>query len=157
MEQLEVRIITLPPMRVICFNGFGPGPETQAIDKTRTWAEAHGLLGKPCRLFGYNNPDPTPGSPNYGYDFCMTVDEAIQADGEARIIDFPGGQYAVTRCQVKSPEEDIPATWQKLFKWKEASRYRYNSRLQWLEEHLVSLEDIAGDQAFSLDLYMPIE
>ena len=33
------------------------------------------VLDQPGRLFGYNNPDPTPGSSNYGYDVWITVDE----------------------------------------------------------------------------------
>ena len=108
MSDLDVRIVKLPPMRVACVNGFGEGPEGMAFDKMRAWAEAHHLLGKPYRLFGYNNPDPSPGSPNYGYDVWITVDESVQADGDARIIDFPGGLYAVTRIEVKNPWDDIP-------------------------------------------------
>ena len=119
MSDLDVRIVNLPPMRVACVNGFGEGPEGMAFDKMKAWAEAHNLLlpGKPHRLFGYNNPDPSPGSPNYGYDVWITIDESVQADGEARIIDFPGGLYAVTRIEVKNPGDDIPATWQSLVKW----------------------------------------
>src|SRR5512135_1151383 len=119
MEELDVRIISLPPMRVACVNGFGESPENQAFEKMKTWAKAHNLLGKPYRLFGYNNPDPTPGSPNYGYDVWITLDESVQADTEARIIEFPGGLYAVTRLVVKNPESDIPGTWQKLVQWME--------------------------------------
>jgi DNA gyrase inhibitor GyrI len=155
MEHLEVRIVTLPPMRLACVNGFGPAPEGQAIEKMKAWANAHELLGKPCRQFGYNNPDPTPGSPNYGYDVWITVDEPVKADGEVRIIDFPGGLYAVTRCEVKNPGEDIPATWQKLFQWMQASQY-HHGRHQWLEEHIGSLEEYGSDQPFTLDLHLPI-
>jgi DNA gyrase inhibitor GyrI len=155
MEQLEIRIITLPPMRVACVNGFGQGPEGQAFDKMKAWLKAHDLLGKPARQFGYNNPDPTPGSPNYGYDVWVTLDESIKADGDAHIIDFPGGLYAVTRCEVKNPGADIPATWQKLFKWMQASRY-HQGRHQWLEEHLGPLEEMGDNNYFTLDLYLPI-
>ena len=156
MEKLEVRIITLPSMRVACFNGFGAGPEGQAIDKMKAWAIAHNLLDKPCRLFGYNNPDPTPGSSNYGYDVWITVDESVKADGEARIIGFPGGLYAVTRCEVNNPWEDIPRTWQNLVKWMEGSRY-HQGHHQWLEEHIGPLEDMGVGQTFTLDLHLPIK
>jgi hypothetical protein len=57
----------------------------------KAWAEAHNLLGKPHRLFGYNNPDPSPGSPNYGYDVWLTVDESTQAEGEAASLISPAG------------------------------------------------------------------
>jgi AraC family transcriptional regulator len=155
MNELDVRIVNLPPMRVACINGFGAEPEGMAFDKMKVWAEVHNLLEKPHRLFGYNNPDPSPGSPNYGYDVWMSVDDSVQAEGEARLIDFPGGLYAVTRIDVKEPGNEIPATWQKLVKWMENSRY-HHGRHQWLEEHIGSLGDMGGDQPFTLDLHLPI-
>src|SRR5512134_2118839 len=155
MSDLDIRIVNLPPMRVACVNGFGEGPEGIAFDKMKAWAEARNLLGKPHRLFGYNNPDPSPGSPNYGYDVWITADESVQADGEARILDFPGGLYAVTRIDVKKPGDEIPAAWQKLVKWMEASKYRHG-RHQWLEEHIGPLDEMGGDQPFMLDLHLPI-
>jgi AraC family transcriptional regulator len=155
MSEIEVRIVQLPAMRVACVNGFGDGPEGQAFEKMKQWAAAHNLLDQQYRLFGYNNPDPTPGSPNYGYDVWLTVDKSIQADGEVRILEFPGGLYAVTRVDVKNPGDDIPATWQKLVKWMEASKYRHG-RHQWLEEHIGPLGEMGGEQPFTLDLHLPI-
>jgi DNA gyrase inhibitor GyrI len=155
MKDLDVRIVKLPPLRVACVNGFGEGPEGQAFEKMEAWAKAHHLLEKPYRLFGYNNPDPSPGSPNYGYDVWITVDESVQADSETRIIEFPGGLYVVTRLEVGNPGDDIPRTWQSLIKWMEASKYRHG-RHQWLEEHIGPLGDMTGDQPFILDLYLPI-
>jgi AraC family transcriptional regulator len=155
MDDLNVKIVKLPSMRVACVNGFGEGPEGMAFDKMKAWAAAHRLIGRQYRLFGYNNPDPSPGSPNYGYDVWITVDETVQADAEARIIEFPGGLYAVTRMEVKDPASDIPGTWQKLVKWMESSKYRHG-RHQWLEEHIGPLEEMGGEQAFTLDLLLPI-
>jgi DNA gyrase inhibitor GyrI len=66
MSDMNVRIVNLPPMRVVSINGFGEGPEGIAFDKMKAWAQAHNLLEEPHRLFGYNNPNPSPGSPNYG-------------------------------------------------------------------------------------------
>jgi AraC family transcriptional regulator len=79
----------------------------------------------------------------------------VQADAEARIIEFPGGLYAVRRMEVKDPASDIPSTWQKLVKWMESSKYRHG-RHQWLEEHIGPLEEMGGEQAFTLDLLLPI-
>ena len=155
MNELDVRIVSLPPMRVACINGFGAEPEGMAFGKMKVWAEGHNLLEKPHRLFGYNNPDPSPGSPNYGYDVWMSVDDSVQAEGEARLIDFPGGLYAVTRIDVKEPGNEIPATWQKLVKWMENSKY-HHGRHQWLEEHIGALGDMGSDQPFTLDLHLPI-
>ena len=155
MDELEVKIVKLPPMRIICINGFGEGPETQAWEKMIAWAKAKGLWndGKPKRFFGYNNPDPAPGSPNYGYDVWMTVDESVQPDGDARLINFPGGLYAVAHCPVKNPGDDIFGTWKKLVAWMESSQYRH-AHHQWLEEHLSQVGELST--GFVLDLYLPI-
>ena len=155
MNDLDVRIVNLPPMRVACVNGFGEGPEGMAFDKMRAWAQAHHLTEKPHRLFGYNNPEPSPGSPNYGYDVWITVDDSVQAEGDARIIDFHGGLYAVTRIEVKSPWDDIPSAWQGLVKWMEASKY-HHGRHQWLEEHIGPLDETVNAIPFTLDLHLPI-
>jgi AraC family transcriptional regulator len=155
MSTLDVRVVKLPAMRVVCVNGFGDGPEGMAFDKMRAWAKAHDLPKGSHRIFGYNNPDPTPGSPNYGYDVWLTVDETVHADGDARIIDFPGGLYAVERIEVKNPGDEIPNAWQKLVKWMEASKYRHG-RHQWLEEHIGPLDDTMNELPFTLDLHLPI-
>ncbi|MCL4271758.1 MAG: GyrI-like domain-containing protein [Anaerolineales bacterium] len=155
MNNQDVRIVNLPPMRVACINGFGDSPEGMAFEKMKVWAAAHKLLEKPYRIFGYNNPDPSAGSPNYGYDVWITVGESVQADGEARIIDFAGGLYAVTRVEVNNPGADIPAAWQQLVKWMETSKY-HHARHQWLEEHIGLLGEVGGEQPFTLDLYLPI-
>jgi AraC family transcriptional regulator len=155
MDDLEVRFEQLPPMRVASFHGFGPGPEHLAGDKMRAWAGPRGYPQDPAhhRVFGFNNPDPSPGSPNYGYEFWITVGPEVTADSEAKIMQFAGGLYAVTTCPVRDPWQDIPATWKRLVAWCEGSAYRM-AHHQWLEEHL----NVPGNPEvqFTLDLYVPI-
>jgi DNA gyrase inhibitor GyrI len=157
MKELKVRIVTLPPMRVICFNGFGPSPEGQAYDKVRDWMKSKGIWddGKERRFFGYNNPDPTPGSPNYGYDVWVTVDETVEAEAGARIINFPGGLFAVTRVDAGPNGEGIYDTWQALARWVEHSKYtpEFCSR-QCLEESPNPFH--SPPTGFTLNLYEPI-
>jgi len=157
MSKLDVQIVTLPPMRVMCFNGFGPSPEGQAFDKTRDWLKAKGLWedGQPRRFFGYNNPDPAPGSPNYGYDVWVTVDETVTAEMGGRIIAFPGGLFAVTRVDAGPQGEGIYDKWQELAAWVENSKYtpEFHNR-QCLE---VSPQPFnASPSGFTLYLYEPI-
>ena len=156
MNDLKVRIVTLPPMRFVCFNGFGSSPEGMAWSKLIEWAKKKGLLNPSRRFFGYNNPDPTPGSPNYGYDAWMDVEEGVQADEGGRVIEFPGGLYAVAHVEAGAQGENIYDTWQKLAGWVENSRYKMDvhSR-QWLEEAL-SMHAPRADGSFALDLYEPI-
>lgn len=158
MSDLKVRIVTLPPMRVVCFNGFGNSPEGQAFTKAENWLKVNRLWedGTPRRFFGYNNPDPSPGSPNYGYDVWVTVDETVQAPADGRIIDFPGGLFAVTRVDAGPHGEGIYETWQALAAWVEHSKYKSNyCLLPCLEESLDPFHP--SPTGFSLDLYDPIK
>ncbi len=156
MTELEVRIVKLEPMRVASFHGFGQTPEDEAWKKLVAWAKPRGFLDDPDhhRIFGFNNPEPSPGSPNYGYEFWITVSAEVQPAGEMEIKGFSGGLYAVTRCEVQGrPYETIPATWKKLVLWRENGKYK-SAHHQWLEEHLH--EKDAPESDFNLDLYLPI-
>jgi hypothetical protein len=75
MSELNMRIVKLDAMRVASAQGFGENPEEQAWEKLLAWAEPQGLLADQdaVRFFGFNNPNPSPGSPNYGYDQWVTV------------------------------------------------------------------------------------
>lgn len=152
MDELEVRIERLPARRVASVHAFGPQPEMIAWEKMLAWAKARGPEGDAAHLqtYGFNNPDPAPGSPNYGYEFWTDVDAGtpLGADGEATVKDVEGGLYAVTRFEGRGDE--MPAVWQRLLMWGENSRYRLASH-QWLERH-ISL----SDDWLVLDLMLPI-
>ena len=83
MSELQVEIVRLAPMQVASFYGFGSEPEFQAAAKMLAWAEPRGLYdeGFGHRVFGFNNPSPTAGSPNYGYEFWLEL-----KDGETELI-----------------------------------------------------------------------
>ena len=149
MENTQIRIITLPAMRVASALGFGKEPEYIAWDKILTFVKEKDLMqSTPApRFFGFNNPDPSAGSPNYGYEQWVTVGPDIQAEGEIKLHDFPGGLYAVLRCE-SIPNPDI---WRKLLVWLETSGYRMG-RHQWLEELLTP----PGRDEWIFDLYLPI-
>ena len=152
MSEMEVRIVRLEPMQVAAVLGFGASPESLAWDKMSAWLKAAHLLedGQPHRFFGFNNPSPSAGSPNYGYEIWATVGETIQPEGELTAKDFPGGLYAVTRC--KGVESIFP-TWQQFVRWREESPY-HSANHQWLEEHFGALEGPLEE--LELDLYLPI-
>lgn len=151
MSDLQVKIIRLDAMRIVSFNGFGESPEGQALEKLHFWAEKNDLHG---RVFGFNNPNPSVGSPNYGYEVWMAVNEDVQPEGEGQVVEFEGGLYAVLRCPVVRPWEDIPEAWQKLVSWLDASQYSHGAH-QWLEEHIDPQNGQDGVE-FTLDLYLPV-
>lgn len=155
MSELEVRIVELAPIRVASFLGFGESPEEKAWAKLLPWARSKGLLEdrEQHRLFGFNNPSPSPGSPNYGYEVWIELDPGVEPEGAEEIVDFEGGLYAVTRCEVpKGQFEVIGDMWKELVTWREDSKYKCGHH-QWLEESLPI--DKPGTE-FTLDLYLPI-
>jgi DNA gyrase inhibitor GyrI len=149
---MDVRIVELEPMRVASVLAYGNEPEMKAWEKMLSWAQSHHIMDKPHRAFGFNNPSPTPGSPNYGYEVWMTVAPDVQADDTVKMIDFSGGRYAVTRCVGVS---NIFNTWQELLMWVENSPHR-QAEHQWLEEHIKMGPDVSPDD-YVLDLYLPIK
>ena len=154
MNANEVRIVQLEPLRAARFHGYGESPEDLAWEKLAAWAEPKGLLDftEAHRIFGFNNPNPAPGSPNYGYEYWLTVTPEETAGEDVEIIEFPGGLYAVARCEVHAPWDDIPAAWQQLVAWRENSPYKA-AHHQWLEQHIRVGQPGAN---FDLDLYLPI-
>ena len=156
MDQNEVRIVTLEPIRVASALGFGTQPEDEALGKMQAWAGSRGYLegsGR-RRMFGFNNPSPSDGRPNYGYEVWVLVDERVQSDADVEVKEVPGGLYAVLRCPVMAdPGTEIPEAWKRLALWREGSRYRQGTH-QWLEEHLP--QDAVPGALFTLDLYYPL-
>lgn len=147
---MEVRIVALEPMRVAMAYGFGKEPEGVAWENMRGWAAEQGINLEDHRFFGFNQPDPTPGSPNYGYELWMTVGPEVEGSGEVRIKDAPGGLFAVTRCEGLHV---IGEVWQALTRWREASSYA-SAGHQWLEECLTL--DATALEDYVFDLYLPV-
>jgi len=150
MENFEVKIVTLEALKAASFYGFGETPEMDAHNAAKAWLEKHGLI-KPngYRNFGFNNPNPSAGSPNYGYEVWIVPSKGLPEDHGAKEIEFPGGLYAVAYC----PSLDvIGQTWQKLVAWRDSSKYE-RAPHQWLEE-LYAPWEFSTDR---FDLYLPIK
>lgn len=136
VESGKVEIVTLPSMRVASAWGYGAGPEEAAWATLEAWAKKLGLLAAPgARVFGFNNPSPSVGSPNYGYEFMVTVGPEMTPGPEIRIAELKGGRYAMMpACVETTPGEDIPDAWRRLDQWVAEHGYRMGHH-QWLEEH----------------------
>jgi len=152
MNKLEVRIVKLEPMRVVSAYGFGKEPESIAWNKLMAYAVPKGLYNPkdPPSTWGFNNPDPCEGSPNYGYEIWLPVGRDIEPDGDLRILTFHGGLYAVTTFKNLA---NIGAVWGQLVQWQEMSKYKCGNH-QWLEELTTSPETSPEDYVFNL--YLPI-
>ena len=152
MENIAVRLVDLQPMHVVSATGYGQYPETEAWDlildftneqRIDPWDRTH-------RFFGFNNPDPSPETPEYGYEQWMSVGPDVEPFGEVEIKDFKGGLFAVLRCNGLAT---ISEDWGRLAAWVEASPYEADSN-QCLEELLTSPVLPHGEWVF--DLYVAI-
>lgn len=153
MNNIDVRIEMLEPMLMASAYGFGESPEIIALEKMEVFAKSKGLISGDkiaFRHFGFNNPSPSPGSPNYGYEVWITLTPEIQPEGDIRLIYFPGGMYAVTEVLGVSNITDV---WKKLAEWRENSHYR-KAYHQWLEELINPLE--SDFEKYKFKLYLPI-
>jgi effector-binding domain-containing protein len=154
MALQDVRIVDLPPMRVASALGFGKSPEDQAARMIYGFARSIGLDTKSeeYRTFGFNNPNPTPGSPNYGYEIWLPVGPDVHAKSPIQIKQVPGGKYAVTRFTGLS---NIGRVWGELVAWFEDSPYTAPPNwCQCLEAPLSHGEP--DPEKWVFDLYLPI-
>lgn len=154
MPDLTVRIVKLEPMTVASSRAFGESPEHQAWEQLRAWAEPKGLLDDPAKhpVFGFNNPNPSPESKEYGYEFWISVEPDEKQEGNIEIKEFPGGSYAVASCRLLG-EPNVLDTWKQLWAWVQSSRYRWRET-----QELEKLKNpMAPESEIELELYLPIE
>lgn len=162
MHNIDARFVELPAMKIVSFHGFGQEPEGIALSAMFEWAEKHNYFRQDnSRCFGFNNPDPTPGSSNYGYEVWLTIPEGMPVEDKPE-QQFKGGLYAVANCNGKIEEAGsfIPSSWKKLVEWVENSPYQMGKH-QWLEEQIpvdgLSLPEMNAQGRLNLDLYLPIQ
>jgi len=154
MVDREVRIVDLPSMRVASALGFGPDPENQAFSILIPFAKRIGLEpGSPgYRTFGFNNPNPSPGSPNYGYEVWLVVGPDVEATDPITIKEVPGSKYAVTRFTGLS---NIGQVWKELVAWFEDSPYTRPPNCDMCLEEVVNPTE-TDPEKFIFDLYLSI-
>jgi len=154
MHGLLVRLVKLPRLRVAYVRAISKTPEDDAMKKIKAWAEPKGFFDNPARhmIFGYNNPSPSPGKDEYGYEIIVTVGPEVKPEGDIQIKEIPGGLYVVTRCK---GVESIYETWMALYKYELDKERWASTTMPGLEEHLNSHE--ARHSEYLLDLYFPIK
>jgi effector-binding domain-containing protein len=154
MVQRRVEIVDLPAMRVASVLGFGAEPETQAWKMIQSFAKEAGIdLGAEKHYtYGFNNPNPSPGSKNYGYEIWLPVDSSVEAVEPVRIKQFPGGKHATTQFTGLS---NIGRVWKELVAWIEDSPYTFGPNCsQCLEKlHHPFEPDV---EKWTFDLYLSV-
>ncbi len=162
MKEFKVKIVKLEPMRVASVQAISKTPEHDAWEKMRAWAEPKGLLEdiEKHPVYGFNNPNPSPGKGEYGYEFWIRVGPETKPDGETEIKEFEGGLYAVTTCNLKEEikseffqKENYLESWKKIVDWVKSSKYKFGKH-QCLEK---AHDPGASEEELILDIYCSIE
>lgn len=153
----NIRIIRLRSMPVAWYRAESSSPEVDAWNVMRKWVTEHDLDNLfTTRYFGFNNPNPVPGNPVYGYEVWVSVlnDHSsllMKGPGVIRVKQFEGGRYAVTHTFLS----EIQEKWKQLGEWVQESGY-IPGKHQWLEEHIVA-DAASWNDDIQLDLYYPIQ
>ena len=154
MNEFDIHIETLPPMRVTYFKAFSQHPEVEASWTLWAWAELVGIIIElhSVRRSGFNNPPPwdTPG-PAYGYESWITVDPDVNPIGEIRVKRFPGSLCALTSIEKLS---DIGTAWKYLYQWCQGSDEYEHAHLDGLEEVLRPVG--TPEEHLRFNLWLPI-
>jgi len=151
LTELEVKIVELEPMRVASFRAVSESPENDAFQKLYAWTQSKGLLDdlKKHPVYGFDNPSPSPGKKNYGYEFWIKIDDEYE-DHEVEIKDVHGAKYAVTTCYNL---KDIGETWKRIDEWALINGYEMGEA-QCLEK---AHDPAASEEEVVLDLYLSIK
>ena len=140
---MEVNIKKIEPGRFASFYGFGTQPEEEAIGKLLKWCQKRNISvdANKSMLLGFNNPNPSPESKEYGYEFWLKVDDNAKPEEEVRVIEYHGGSYAATEC---TGVMNIFNCWQALYKWCADNNYKigYHQALEIIVENLFDIEKI---------------
>ncbi len=152
MQDMDVRIVELEPMRVAFARAVSSSPEKDAWATLEAWAEKNGLLDDPGKLkvFGFNNPKPFPGKSDYGYEMWIELQEEFEPEEDIGIKDFEGGLYASTTCD---DLKKVGKMWKKLWDWCQASEYKWRKHFEL--EHLDNPKKPKDE--LIVDLYLPIK
>ncbi len=155
MVDLDVRIERLPPMRVAWVRAVGRRPELDAWQQLGGWAKPAGLLDDPDAhpVFGFNNPGPSAGETEYGYELWVAVDTGTKPPPGVGLREFAGGTYAVASCRLTGAP-GVLETWRALLRWVHGSEHTWRRGTHELER---VRNPLAAPAEMMLDLYLPIE
>lgn len=161
-KEIQVEIVHLEPMTVASVQAISKTPEDDAWKKMVAFAEPRGLLTdlKKNPIFGFNNPNPTAGKEEYGYEFWIRISPETKVEEDVTKKKFDGGLYAVTRCNLTKEstsaslqEHGMLESWARLSEWFKSSGYK-KGKHQWLEK---SVNPNKPDEDLLLELHLPIK
>ena len=156
MNNENLRIITLPKMKVAVFHKVSETPEDDCWAITNQFIKENNL--ESFRHFGFNNPNPSKDSPTYGYEMWVTIPNDFNTSIPTKEI--TSGLYA----SLTTTMDKIGERWKELYQLVDnhdlySPDYSEDNNHQWLEECTNYEHFINPDIHFSekqLDLLLPI-
>lgn len=130
-ESVQVRIRTLPPVRVAYMRHVGPYGSsglTRMWQRFAAWTTENGLMTPRRTMYGvsHDSPDLT-SSDKLRYDACIEVGDSFAAVGEVGVQSLPGGRYACMPFIGTSLE--IHSAWMRFVsEWLPGSVYQCDDR-----------------------------
>ncbi len=110
----NVRLIMLPPFTVAAFHYIGENPEENVGKTADEFIRQSRLYEKKpdSRMFGFNHPNPSENSENYGYEVWLTIPEDMELPENCVRKHFDGGLYAAHTIDFPNFQE-----WGQLAEW----------------------------------------
>ncbi len=163
----NTRILYIPPATVAASHSIGPEPEDVAGEAiNRFILTEHLFERKPdYRLFGFNNPNPTPEDESHGYEFWVTIPDDMEVPAPLVKKHMEGGLYAAHCIKMGNFDE-----WRHFWNWahhNDVCVYEEREPMGMfgsLEEHLnapgtfrhATVENARNVQFVQLDLLIPV-
>lgn len=94
--KMDIRIVYLPPVTVAASHYIGVNPEETANGRLADFINMKNLpTVKPdFRIYGFNNPNPSEGQEEYGYETWATIPDDMEVTDGLEKKTFAGGLYA---------------------------------------------------------------
>jgi AraC family transcriptional regulator len=150
-----VEVKEVPPMRIVFLRHRGPYEQVSATwGRLMSWAGARGLLGQPFRSIGivHDDPEVTPAD-KVRYDAGVTINRAVQPEGEFGALELAGGCYAIVTH--RGPYEALGKTYRRFYGgWLPKSGYELRDAMPF-EEYLNSPQETGPEELVTL-IHVPL-
>jgi DNA-binding transcriptional MerR regulator/DNA gyrase inhibitor GyrI len=152
-NSINLRFITLPPMRVAYNVAVSVSPEDEAMVPVIEWLKSANLTGT-ARLFGGNmNPMPSGEGKPYGYGMCASIPEKKVVPDNLKEMKLPGGLYAMLESS-----DDIGGSWNTLMRVLSINdKYEPDHSRLCFEEHIRNDSPDGSKQEYFLNLLEPVK
>ena len=123
-NNLEVRMVLLPPCTVASYQYVGENPEEVVGDKMNKFVQDSKLYEiKPdARMFGFNHPNPSEDREFHGYEDWVTIPSDMEVPEPFIKKSFEGGLYAALTINFPNFNE-----WADLSDWvRKSDKYEAN-------------------------------